>query len=359
MPRLAAAWVAAFASAAIGRAEPGGLRGQSEEEVAAPAAPSVAEAPLASAVAEEAPLASSVAEAAIPVWADAGPLLAQEHGTQLQALAQVGGASGASKFCWTGQKTVDDWKRFCRAQKCDDWNHETPMCWKLNARYCSTGGQRWACDGQRQSPLYIEAYNAPSGKFESMSHRMHYQLNWYLKVENDGHSLMVHDVDGGHFIGPDHKKYQLLNFHLHTPSEHFVRYQTGGGYVAKSELHVVHEERFSSQKLVLAIRFVDGGPDHPLLSQLGLPDNAPISHQKKYIMTAVNLKETLQVFERGYFYYEGSLTTPPCTENVHWYVATEEVKVSEAQVNALSCLITSTGRDPEPKNGREFTMNMP
>merc|ERR1712224_610368 len=129
------------------------------------------------------------------------------------------------------------------------------------------------------------------------------------------------------------KQYQLLGFHLHSPSEHFVRYTPGGGYVAMAELHVVHQERFSSQKLVLAIRFVGGGPAHPLLTQFGLPDAAPkVKNQKKSIYTAVSLLETLELFESGYFYYEGSLTTPPCTENVHWYVAEKMINASDAQV---------------------------
>lgn len=98
-----------------------------------------------------------------------------------------------------------------------------------------------------------------------------------------------------------------------------------------------------------------------MLTSLGLPFGAPRGkHEKKKIYGAVDLKATLSIFQHGYFYYQGSLTTPPCTENVEWYVATEELKVSQTQTRALSCLITSTNRDPEfGIAGRTFTKNVP
>lgn len=450
------------------------------------------------------------------------------------------------------------------------WSYDSARCWKHNAERCL-----WACDGRRQSPLYLRAAGAPAGAWDDPVGSMHYKPAWQRRMENTGHSLEVEAMGFGRFLRPNGEEFQLTGFHLHSPAEHLVEapaegpttesasptcadepsdwedrsgdacekyaaeawctpeggsgqgwreewgaiadwaregrsaldaccacgggrstcadepqgwadasgddcakyvaqqwctssggvgqgWQTGWGdfdhyasggrtalmaccgcgggargdadsrrcmdrpegwkdasgdtcaqYVeqkwctpdghkgagwssnngdfeeyehdgftafsaccgcgggvrvgdyqgaadsAPAEVHLVHKNRVTGEMLVLGVRFKYGSEENPLLSRLGLPSGAPAAQQGADVHGMIDLSDLVQVFRKGYFYYEGSLTTPPCTENVHWYVAVEQVPASAAQLDALSCLIASTTRPAEPINSRQWALHRP
>jgi carbonic anhydrase len=56
--------------------------------------------------------------------------------------------------------------------------------------------------------------------------------------------------------------------------------------------------------------------------------------------------------DMGYYMYMGSVTAPPCTENVRWLVLKTPVEVSAAQIKAFAKLYPDDARPPQPLNGR-------
>jgi carbonic anhydrase len=60
-----------------------------------------------------------------------------------------------------------------------------------------------------------------------------------------------------------------------------------------------------------------------------------------------------------YFAYTGSLTTPPCTEDVKWQVMRTPIEVSYAQLAAFKKLYKMNARPVQPLNGRRVQMLQP
>ena len=61
--------------------------------------------------------------------------------------------------------------------------------------------------------------------------------------------------------------------------------------------------------------------------------------------------------DRSYFSYVGSLTTPPCTEGVRWFVLKDPVTVSSSEIGTFTKLYPRNARPLQPVNGREVLTN--
>jgi carbonic anhydrase len=66
---------------------------------------------------------------------------------------------------------------------------------------------------------------------------------------------------------------------------------------------------------------------------------------------AINVADLLPA-KRGYYHFEGSLTTPPCSEGVSWYVLSTPVEASAAQIKAFQKLYKHNARPVQPLNDR-------
>lgn len=171
-------------------------------------------------------------------------------------------------------------------------------------------------------------------------------------VENNGHVIEVPYASGSVLrVGAD--SYNLLQFHFHAPSEHTVN-----GQFAAAELHLVHRNAL----LDLAVVGV--------LVNVGTPVNTDIdeilrsaSDEEKVSRPGVviNAKDVLPDSKKGYYNYSGSLTTPPCSEGVRWFVLKTPVFVSQAAIDHLHDLIRgfpnydnfpANNRPVRPLNGR-------
>jgi carbonic anhydrase len=60
--------------------------------------------------------------------------------------------------------------------------------------------------------------------------------------------------------------------------------------------------------------------------------------------------------DRRYYRYEGSLTTPPCSEGVHWLVMVEPVELSRQQIEAFRSVMEVNNRPVQPRNDRRLTL---
>jgi len=140
-----------------------------------------------------------------------------------------------------------------------------------------------------------------------------------LRITNNGHTIQVDDTASSAFV-VDGTVYRLEQFHFHSPSEHTI-----GGRTYAVEMHLVHRSDHG-KALVVAILFGAGAGNTilaPVLeaapAQAGGP---PVSVPG----TTIDVSALMPSAPR-FLRYEGSLTTPPCTEGVTWLVVEPDARM--------------------------------
>ena len=191
--------------------------------------------------------------------------------------------------------------------------------------------------GRAQSPIDI-----PSGVRQTKGPAIgfHYQpLD--LVVENTSHVIEVPVANGSYIIVGVHR-YDLIQFHFHTPSEHRI-----GGRASRLELHLVHRD--AAGKIAVVAVLASSNATNPALEAVvsGLPV-ASCEHRERHVPfdAAALLPAT-----RDYVTYGGSLTTPGCDEGVTWLVLTEAISASPEQLAKLDPFGVNA-RPIQPRNGR-------
>ena len=192
-----------------------------------------------------------------------------------------------------------------------------------------------------------------------------------LRVVNNGHGLLVDypsRLNGTLAWGDD--TYRLRQFHLHTPGEH-----TFDGVASAMELHLVHELVSGPAKrhvsgikfLIVAVRFVEGPPSALLASFFHSLPAAPGGGMSKPSVKIINAdqpldltmalfgKTTKKVAPRGYYTYTGSLSTPPCLEQVTWVLLKQPQMVSGQQVLALREVLRD-GANARPVQNKKWPL---
>ncbi len=214
-----------------------------------------------------------------------------------------------------------------------------------------TGPEHWAelekqsdCNGNQQSPIDIIDFDVT--KDLSLSPiSFHYSSNVKLHdITNNGHSIQ-YNFEAGDYIRVNNQKYELAQFHFHEASEHTIN-----GVRYPLEMHLVHigdENKIA----VLAIMATEGANSEPFDF---LEKYLPIEMgQTKQINADFNLSMNLPE-DKTYYMYKGSLTTPPCTQNVSWYIFKNSITISKEQVNRLKVLMPMNNyRTEQALNGRK------
>ncbi len=166
-----------------------------------------------------------------------------------------------------------------------------------------------------------------------------------LNIIDNGHTVQV-TYPLGSTLKVGDKVYTLLQFHFHTPSEEHVE-----GRSFPLVAHLVHSDA-EGHLAVLAILFT-AGPANPLIDALWR--NIPAEKGKAQEIRSVSIDAAdLLPAGRGYITYEGSLTTPPCSEGVSWYVLKTHPTISPAQLAEFRKLYPGNARLIQPTNGREI-----
>lgn len=206
-------------------------------------------------------------------------------------------------------------------------------------------GRRFpACNGNRQSPVNI--VNAiPS--LESGALRLLYRTS-RLRVINDGYTIRI-EFDSGSVLRVGDKKYDLMQMHFHTPSEHAV-----GGAASPMGMHLVHAERHTQELAVIGVFLREGLPQ-PVIQQVWdlIPFRQGETVERGSIDTYALLGLPDDTMER-YYAYEGSLTTPPCTEGVRWFIGKTFVEISAGQIARFRQLFPHNARPLQSLNGRKI-----
>lgn len=181
-----------------------------------------------------------------------------------------------------------------------------------------------------------------------------------VDIHHNGHTIEVAYPEGSG-IQIDGTHYQLLQFHFHAPSEHTVARKS-----FDMEMHLVHESEAGNLAVVGLL--IESGRHHPGFDPVWtyLP-SAPLETQRIEnviidldVMLSLNKQvtdEAVKAFPNTYR-YNGSLTTPPCSEGVKWIVLTTPVEMSESQIAAFKAIIHGNNRPVQPLNGRELLLDV-
>ncbi|MUU77126.1 carbonic anhydrase [Winogradskyella endarachnes] len=213
-----------------------------------------------------------------------------------------------------------------------------------------TGPEHWSeiekqsdCDGKRQSPiniLDIDVVEDASLKPIETHYSSHVKIH---EVTNNGHSIQ-YNFEKGDFISLEGNDYELKQIHFHEPSEHTIN-----GIRYPLEMHLVHANK-DNKIAVIAVMAKEGESSEAFTF---LENYLPIYNgDTKQIDKDFDINLNLPK-NKTYYSYGGSLTTPPCTEDVSWFVFKDPITVSLEQVMELQKLMpVNNYRNTQPINGR-------
>jgi carbonic anhydrase len=192
--------------------------------------------------------------------------------------------------------------------------------------------------GKKQSPVDILTKDIEAATLGPMD--IAYQAS-QAEVINNGHTIQVGLKDGGFATFPS-GQYKLLQVHFHNPSEEKIN-----GKNFPLVAHLVHQNT-EGKLAVLAVLFKEGKTNkslQPIFSVM--PSQEGRVALAKPFDTASLLPSSL-----SYYAFTGSLTTPPCSEDVAWHVLMNPVDISKAQLASFKKLYSMNARPVQPLNGR-------
>ena len=161
------------------------------------------------------------------------------------------------------------------------------------------------------------------------------------KAINNGHTVQFNYQPGSQMVVGE-RSLHLLQFHFHAPSEH-----TLFGRRFDMEMHLVHKDDWGNLG-VLGV-FLKKGERNQALQKLW--DAIPQEAGGEKNGPKINVAELLPASLR-YYRYAGSLTTPPCSEGVSWFVAREPITVAEEQVKQFVKAVPASSRPVQARFDR-------
>ena len=218
------------------------------------------------------------------------------------------------------------------------WTHNGPSGATHWVDLCSGFS---ACGGQRQSPLNITG----AENNNTLSAITFNYKTTTIEIENNGHTIEFLCQPGSK-ITINGTVYDLLQFHYHGSSEHTVE-----GVQYPLEVHFVHKAT-DSNYAVLGILFEEGA-ENPLFTSFlsHFPKQVGIYKDDLIQLDLTSLFPT----NKSYYNYSGSLTTPPCSEVVNWYVFKNKVTASAAQLSVFRAILKNNFRPVQNLNGRKIS----
>lgn len=227
------------------------------------------------------------------------------------------------------------------------WGYEAndgPAVW-------GTMGSAWTlcAEGREQSPIDLvnaTAIELPSSEIHTPSGQEVQVLNQegVIGALDNGHTIQI-NAKSGETMTVGGETYALVQFHFHAPSEHTV-----DGEHFPMEMHFVHQAE-DGALAVVGLLIAEGAPN---------PGIAPLWAQ---LAEAPGSEATLQIPDQfdehifpddsvGVYHYSGSLTTPPCSEGVQWYVRTTPTRLSREQIAEFTAVYDHNNRPVQALNDR-------
>jgi carbonic anhydrase len=194
--------------------------------------------------------------------------------------------------------------------------------------------------GKLQSPIDIRG-----AKAAKLSPIMFNYKPSTLNMIDNGHTIQVNYAPGSSIVVGG-MRYDLVQFHFHHPSEEKI-----DGKAHAMVAHLVHKN--AEGKLAVVAVLLDPGGASDLIDTLW--KNIPKEKGKESTVadTSIDVSKLLPG-DRDYYTFQGSLTTPPCSEGVTWFVLKSPVKISGAEVAQFARIYPLNARPVQPLNGRSI-----
>lgn len=217
-----------------------------------------------------------------------------------------------------------------------EWNYSAehgPEHWGEVAAQCASGKNQSPINISQQVKADMQALNVNyAGKVTGLT--------------NNGHTLQA-VVDGDNTLTVDGDTFTLQQFHFHTPSENLI-----DGKQYPLEAHFVNADA-NGQLTVLAVMF-DNSVENEFLS--ALTQTLPQAGETVTFDNPLAIKDLLPQTEE-YYRFNGSLTTPPCSEGVRWFVLKEVNKLAASQAEKMMAVMGHNNRPVQALNARQVTTN--
>lgn len=210
-----------------------------------------------------------------------------------------------------------------------------PLNWAhLDPAYSACG------HGKEQSPIDIRGARLDKALKPI---EFHY-ISGLMTLTNTGKTVQVTPPPGSYIVA-NGVRYELVQFHFHHPGEEGVK-----GKLPDMDIHFVHKSA-DGKIAVVAVRLNEGNANTVLAGLWPhMPKTVGASDKTTDEMSPAGLLPQ----DKGYWTYEGSLTAPPCTEGVRWFVFEEQVELSRDQLQAFGRLYKVNSRGGQSKNGRKI-----
>ncbi len=205
--------------------------------------------------------------------------------------------------------------------------------------------------GLSQSPININSQMAEGGGSHEIVMNFKDEIN---KVDNLGHTVQL-DFKEGSSITADNETFDFIQCHFHTPSEHLI-----DGLTFPMEMHIVNTmsnqpEDATTEYLVISALFKEG-KENKFISEFlnSIPKEEKSSTEMKvgFVKLSDLFGKATKDMLGQYYYYKGSLTTPPFTESVRWYVSKHIFEASAAQIEAINKIEGNNARHVQALYGR-------
>ncbi len=227
----------------------------------------------------------------------------------------------------------------------EEEGHAGPAAWSYTG---PNGPENWgslspdnaACsDGRMQSPIdVVDAFPAkgPDLAFDYKPSP--------LKIVNNGHTVQANYAPGS-VLTVAGRPFNLLQFHFHAPSEHAI-----AGSRTPMEVHFVHADA-EGALAVVGVMMQAGSQNEPLASVFAnMPEEA--GPEVEVADTTIDASAMLPSEAGAYSHYKGSLTTPPCSEGVNWFVMAKAIEVSAEQIGKFEGIASPSARPLQGLNDR-------
>jgi len=188
-------------------------------------------------------------------------------------------------------------------------------------------------EGKQQSPINVIASKDTDLKALDLQYKTGSET-----IINNGHTVQVNIKDGS-VLKIDGADYKLKQFHFHVPSENNIN-----GEAYPLEAHFVHAT--DDGKLAVVAVMFEEGEENPVLAKAWkkLP-SLKVGEEAKCGLTSDEVKAIMPE-NKEYYKFMGSLTTPPCSENVKWHIYKNAMSASKEQINAFFTLFSFPNNRP-------------
>jgi len=194
-------------------------------------------------------------------------------------------------------------------------------------------------EGEKQSPINIIEH-------AQNSLRVPLAFNYFkssIQIINNGHTVHL-SYEPGSYVIFENQRFELIQFHFHHPSEHRLN-----GKTYDMELHLVHKT--PQHRYVVFSIFMKKGQENASLRKLWERIPKDLDREVVYKKELIHVSDFLPA-DKTLFHYFGSLTTPPCSQLVSWFVLESPIELSEEQIKYFQKFIDHNARPVQKLNGR-------